>query len=189
LVAGGRAMFTGSKEELSHRLFRLASQRGCNVYSRSEEIYEWALFVRELLSSWTSARITCQRCCPPRASLSLARRPHLWRMGYLLAHMVAKYGADVAAALRAYEMLRVPRVTQVRLNSRQQGKKNHFVLPWRRLRRDIICRIRNVINSQKTELSAGSVYEYDPSRVDLEDALSNVKRPPGIRQCPSSISA
>jgi salicylate hydroxylase len=97
--------------------------------------------------------------------------------GLVLGRMISKYGSDVSTALRAYETLRVPRATRVQLTSREQGKKNHLVSPWARLRRDIVYRVRNLINPQKTGLSAGWVYEYDADRVDMEEPASHASGP------------
>ena len=150
------------------------------LFARSEEIYKWGLFVREPLSSWSNGRITLlgDAAHPMLPYLSQGAAMSM-EDGLVLARMAAKYGTDVSAALRAYEMLRVPRATRVQLTSRDQGKKNHLVSPWARLRRDIVYRIRNVINPQKTGLSAGWVYEYDAGGVDVDDAVPNIPRPPG----------
>jgi salicylate hydroxylase len=140
------------------------------LFARSEDVYKWGLFVRDPMPSWTIGRITLlgDAAHPMLPYLSQGAAMAM-EDGLVLARMLFKHRTDIAAGLRAYEALRVPRATRVQLTSREQGKKNHLVSPWARLRRDAVYRIRNLINPQKTGLSAGWVYQHDASRVDVDD--------------------
>jgi salicylate hydroxylase len=142
------------------------------LFAQAEEVYRWGLFVRDPMPSWTIGRITLlgDAAHPMLPYLSQGAAMAM-EDGLVLARMLSKHKTSIAAALGGYETLRVPRATRVQLTSHEQGKKNHLVSPWARLRRDVVYRIRNLINPQKTGLSAGWVYAHDASCVDIADEI------------------
>jgi salicylate hydroxylase len=152
-----------TKEELS------AAYPGWNeklhrLFARAGEVYKWGLFDREPMKSWTLGRVTLlgDAAHPMLPYLSQGAAMAM-EDSVVLGRTLGEHGDDVAAALKMYEAIRIPRTTRVVLTSRAQGNKNHLVSPWARFWRDVGYRVRNLINPQHTGLKAAWVYEYDPT--------------------------
>jgi len=89
--------------------------------------------------------------------------------------MLAECPRDIALALRRYEAIRIPRTARVQLTSRAQGQKNHLISPWARLRRDLVYRLRNLIDPQSTGLKPRWLYEYDAASAGADPATVAAK--------------
>jgi salicylate hydroxylase len=135
------------------------------LFARADEVYKWGLFDRDPMQTWTAGRITLlgDAAHPMLPYLSQGAAMAM-EDALVLARMLKSRSGDVAGALRDYEAVRIPRTARVQLTSREQGRKNHLVSPWARLRRDLEYRIHSLIDSQSTGLKAGWVYEFDANR-------------------------
>ena len=143
------------------------------LFERAREVFKWGLFDRDPMPGWTVGRVTLlgDAAHPMLPYLSQGAAMAM-EDGLVLARMLAESPEDVAPALRRYEAIRIPRTARVQLTSRAQGQKNHLISPWARLRRDLVYRLRNLIDPQSTGLKAGWVYEYDAARADVETAAA-----------------
>lgn len=137
------------------------------LFARAEEVYKWGLFDRDPMTQWTKGRITLlgDAAHPMLPYLSQGAAMAM-EDALVLARMIEQSGNDLGEALKAYEAIRIPRTARVQLTSREQGKKNHLVSPWARLRRDLGYRLRSLINPQASGLRAAWVYEYDANTVE-----------------------
>lgn len=96
------------------------------LLERVEHCFKWGLFDHDPLPKWSSGHITL---------LGDAAHPMLPFIGqgaamaiedaYVMARELARRPADPVAALRAYEVERIPRTTQVQLAARNQAKLLH----------------------------------------------------------------
>jgi salicylate hydroxylase len=136
------------------------------LFERAEDVYKWGLFDRDPMKEWSRGRVTLlgDAAHPMLPYLSQGAAMAM-EDALVLARMLAQHREDIGHALRQYENIRVPRTTRVQLASREQGKKNHLVSPWARLRRDIGYRVKGLINAQESGLKAGWIYEYDANSV------------------------
>ena len=143
------------------------------LFERAQEVFKWGLFDREPMPAWTIGRVTLlgDAAHPMLPYLSQGAAMAM-EDGLVLARVLTEDQGDVAGALRRYEALRIPRTARVQVTSRAQGEKNHLTSPWARLRRDLVYRVRNLINPQSTGLKAGWVYEYDAASVDAAPAMA-----------------
>lgn len=137
------------------------------LFERAGEVYKWGLFDRDPMTTWSHGRVTLlgDAAHPMLPYLSQGAAMAM-EDGLVLARMLERHRDAVPSALQAYEQIRIPRTARVQLSSREQGKKNHLVSPWARLKRDIGYRIKGLINAQETGLKAGWVYEYDANSVN-----------------------
>ncbi len=143
------------------------------LFERAHEVFKWGLFDREPMPAWTAGRVTLlgDAAHPMLPYLSQGAAMAM-EDGLVLARMLAESPGDVAAALERYEAIRIPRTARVQLTSRAQGQKNHLISPWARLRRDLVYRLRNLIDPQSTGLKAAWVYEYDAASAAAEPAMA-----------------
>lgn len=135
------------------------------LFSKADFIFKWGLFDRDPMPAWSKGHVTIlgDAAHPMLPYLSQGAAMAI-EDGYVLGAALDRE-ADVASALRRYEDLRKPRTSEVQLKAREQGKTNHLISPWARLRRDIEFYVRGLINPQATGLKAGWVYEYDATTV------------------------
>ena len=155
-----RAAYAGWHPKLQH------------LFERAREVFKWGLFDRDPMPDWTVGRVTLlgDAAHPMLPYLSQGAAMAM-EDGLVLARMLAENPRDVALALRRYEAIRIPRTARVQLTSRAQGQKNHLISPWARLRRDLVYRLRNLIDPQSSGLKAGWVYEYDAARIGAGPSL------------------
>lgn len=132
------------------------------VLERVSQCYQWGLFDRDPLSTWSNGRVTL---------LGDAAHPMLPFLGqgaamgfedaWVLARELARAREDVAAALVAYERERRPRTAQVQLASRAQGESYHFHSPLARLKRALAMDRSGQKNVNL--LSKDWLFDYDPT--------------------------
>lgn len=135
------------------------------LLDKTDHVFKWGLFDRDPMASWSkgNATILGDAAHPMLPYLSQGAAMAI-EDGYVLAGTLTSE-PDIASALRRYEELRKPRTSEVQLRAREQGKSNHLISPWARLKRDIVYYVRGLINPQMTGLKAGWVYEYDATAV------------------------
>ncbi|MGA8554276.1 MAG: FAD-dependent monooxygenase [Candidatus Acidiferrales bacterium] len=132
-----------------------------DLFSRAENIFKWGLFDRDPMSTWSAGRLTLlgDAAHPMLPFLSQGAAMAI-EDGYVLGAVLAE-NADLAVALKRYEALRLPRTSRVQLESRKRGETYHISSPLRRLYRDALYRLRQMVNPQTTGIQADWVYSYD----------------------------
>jgi len=136
------------------------------LYPRSERWYKWALYDRDPLERWVKGRATLL------GDSAHAMLPYLGtgagmaiEDAVVLGAAVAREQDNLAAALAAYEQLRVPRTKAAVLGARVRAKENHLASPWARLRRDVQFFFREKFGgADNTAFKVGWLYEYDVGR-------------------------
>jgi salicylate hydroxylase len=113
------------------------------------------------MATWSSRRITLlgDAAHPMLPFLSQGAAMAI-EDGYVLGAVLAN-NSDPAVALKKYEGLRLPRTTRVQLESRKRGETYHISSPLKRLYRDTLYRVRQMVNPQTTGIQANWVYSYD----------------------------
>jgi salicylate hydroxylase len=93
-----------------------------------EETYRWALFDRAPLERWSAGHVTLLGDAGhPMLPFMAQGAAQAIEDGATLATYLAGAGTDVAAALRGYEALRIPRTARIQALSTTQ--KTRFHLP------------------------------------------------------------
>ena len=132
-----------------------------NLFRKAENIFKWGLFDRDPMATWSSRRITLlgDAAHPMLPFLSQGAAMAI-EDGYVLGAVLAK-NSDPAVALKKYEGLRLPRTRRVQLESRKRGETYHISSPLKRLYRDTLYRVRQMVNPQTTGIQANWIYSYD----------------------------
>jgi salicylate hydroxylase len=132
-----------------------------NLFSKAETVFKWGLFDRDPMPSWSSGRITLlgDAAHPMLPFLSQGAAMAI-EDGYVLARVLAD-GADPVVALKKYEALRVPRTSRVQLESRKRGETYHVSSPLKRIYRDTVYRLKQMVNPHWSGIQASWVYAYD----------------------------
>lgn len=154
-----------SREEL------LAGYSGWNeklvrLFSEASTVFKWGLFDRDPMPAWSVGRATLlgDAAHPMLPFLSQGAAMAI-EDAYVLA---ASLDADQAApeqALARYEALRRPRTARVQLESRERGRTYHLASPLALLKRDVVYRLRSLVNPHKSGIQANWVYDYDAPAV------------------------
>lgn len=99
------------------------------LIGQADAIIKWGLYDRAPLPSWSQGRVTmlgdAAHAMLPFLGMGAAMAVE---DGYVLAQMLARHGT-VAAALAAYEALRIPRTAEVHHASRLQGEITQSIDP------------------------------------------------------------
>jgi len=135
------------------------------LFSRTDpdNVYKWGLFDRDPMTGWSKGRATLlgDAAHPMLPFLSQGAAMAI-EDGYALAQALALYGsADMAQALVAYEMERLPRTSRVQLEARERGRTYHLPSAWSQFKRDMTYRWRQMLNPNAVGIQANWVYEYD----------------------------
>jgi salicylate hydroxylase len=98
------------------------------ILDAPQEIFIWALLDRPPLPRWSVGRVTLLGdACHPMLPFMAQGAAQAIEDGATLAAMLARHGADVPAALRAYEAARLPRTA--RIQALATAGKTRFHLP------------------------------------------------------------
>jgi salicylate hydroxylase len=132
-----------------------------NLFSRAENIFKWGLFDRDPMTTWSSRRVTLlgDAAHPMLPFLSQGAAMAI-EDGYVLGVVLAE-NPDLEVAIKKYEALRLPRTSRVQLESRKRGETYHISSPLKRLYRDALYSVRQMLNPQTTGIQANWVYSYD----------------------------
>jgi salicylate hydroxylase len=146
------------------------------IIAATDETYKWALFDRTPLSRWSVGRVTLLGdACHPMLTFMGQGAAQAIEDGATLTACLRKVD-DVAAALRLYERLRLPRAS--RLQTMSQGNKTRFHLadgPEQQQRDAHMAR-----GSTDWSLAAIAwLYEHDASVA--EDAAEPAPAPPVVK--------
>jgi len=99
-----------------------------SIIGAADETYKWALFDRSPLPRWSAGRVTLLGdSCHPMLPFMGQGAAQAIEDGATLAGCLVKLPGDVAAALRLYERLRLPRAS--RLQAMSEINKTRFHLP------------------------------------------------------------
>jgi salicylate hydroxylase len=82
----------------------------------------------------------------------------------VLADALAHFGADVPAALAAYELERRPRTSMVQLQARERGRTYHLASEEEQRQRDLAYQEAQKKNPNAVGIRAEWIYEYDATR-------------------------
>jgi 2-polyprenyl-6-methoxyphenol hydroxylase-like FAD-dependent oxidoreductase len=131
------------------------------LFAKAQNVFKWGLFDRDPMPAWSSGRITLlgDAAHPMLPFLSQGAAMAI-EDGYVLARVLAN-AANPVAALKEYEQLRLPRTSKVQLESRKRGETYHLASPLKRLYRDVMYRIRQMIDPHSGGIKANWVYAYD----------------------------
>jgi salicylate hydroxylase len=137
------------------------------LFSRAEAVFKWGLFDRDPMPRWSSKRITLvgDAAHPMLPFLSQGAAMAI-EDAYVLARVLAQ-ATDAAQALKQYEMLRMPRTSRVQLESRKRGATYHIDSPARKLYRNALYKVRQMINPHTSGIQANWVYAYDATTAPL----------------------
>jgi salicylate hydroxylase len=126
------------------------------------QIYKWGLFDRDPMARWSKGRVTLlgDAAHPMLPFLSQGAAMAI-EDGYVLAQALAHFGADVPAALGAYEAERRPRTARVQLEARERGRTYHMSSPEELKKRDREYKAEQARNPNAVGIKAEWVYQYD----------------------------
>jgi salicylate hydroxylase len=100
-----------------------------------DEPYRWALFVRPPLPRWSEGRVTLLGdACHPMLPYMAQGGVMAIEDGCVLAQCLKSRPGDVAAALRDYQAMRLPRTAKVQAGARAAGARFHLSDPLARLK-------------------------------------------------------
>lgn len=131
------------------------------LFSKARNVFKWGLFDRDPMKEWSVGRITLlgDAAHPMLPFLSQGAAMAI-EDAYVLGRVLGQGMAPVAA-LKKYELLRLPRTSKVQLESRKRGETYHVASPAKRLYRDAIYRIKQIIDPHSGGIQASWVYSYD----------------------------
>lgn len=126
------------------------------------QIYEWGLFDRDPMPAWSRGRTTLlgDAAHPMLPFLSQGAAMAI-EDAYVLAAALAHHGADVPAALAAYEAERLARTARVQLEARERGKTYHLASAAELEARDRAFKAAEAANPNAVGIKAEWVYQYD----------------------------
>ena len=137
------------------------------LFGRAEEVLKWGLFDRDPMPNWTSGRITLlgDAAHPMLPFLSQGAAMAI-EDAFVLARVLA-HADDLAAGLKRYERLRLPRTARVQLESRKRGQTYHQHSPLEKMYRNFMYKVRQRVNAHKGGIQANWVYQYDATTEPL----------------------
>lgn len=98
-----------------------------SIISSVEETFVWGLFDRAPLERWSINRVTLLGdACHPMLPFLAQGAAQAIEDGATLAGVLARAGDDIAAALRRYEALRLPRTARIQAVARGNKTRNHL---------------------------------------------------------------
>jgi len=94
-----------------------------------DSCFKWALYDRDPLAQWSRDHTTLLGdACHPMLPFLAQGACMAIEDGYVLAHCLRTHDS-AAAGLKAYETIRLPRVSRVQLGARERGKTLHMSDP------------------------------------------------------------
>lgn len=120
------------------------------LFTRAQAVFKWGLFDRDPMPSWSVQRITLlgDAAHPMLPFLSQGAAMAI-EDAYVLARVLAS-SETVLEALREYESLRLPRTSRVQIESRKRGQTYHIQSRAKKLYRNAVYRVKQMINPHST---------------------------------------
>jgi salicylate hydroxylase len=142
------------------------------LFNRSETVLKWGLWDRDPMPTWTAGRVTLlgDAAHPMLPFLSQGAAMAI-EDAYVLARTIAGED-DPMTALKVYEKHRIPRTSRVQLESRKRGQTYHRHAPIQKMMRNVVYRVRQMIDPHKGGIQANWVYEYDATTAPLTQGAS-----------------
>lgn len=138
------------------------------LFESGERYYKWALYDRDPLDEWGRGGVTLLGDAAHPMLPYLAQGAGMAvEDGCVLGEAVARLGDDPAAALRAYERVRMPRTRRAQLGARERARENHLASPFARIRRDLRLMLRDRLGRKAAPLYGAWLYDYDVAAVDF----------------------
>jgi salicylate hydroxylase len=138
------------------------------LFSKVEDVYNWGLFDRDPMDSWTKGAVTLlgDACHPMLPFLSQGAAMAI-EDGYILAEALELFPNDLDAGLTAYEAERLPRTSKVQLEARERGRTYHLPSEEEMAVRDAEYARRAKEDPRTTGINTDWVYDYDPRNFAL----------------------
>lgn len=135
------------------------------LFANVEEVYNWGLFDRDPMGSWTKGAVTLlgDACHPMLPFLSQGAAMAI-EDGYILGEALGLYPDNLTEALAAYEAERRPRTSKVQLEARERGRTYHLPTEEEMAARDAEYARRAKEDPRTTGINTDWVYDYDPRR-------------------------
>jgi salicylate hydroxylase len=132
-----------------------------NLFAKAQNVFKWGLFDRDPMMEWSVGRITLlgDAAHPMLPFLSQGAAMAI-EDAYVLGRILAQ-GLAPVTALKKYEELRLPRTSRVQLESRKRGETYHVANPAKRIYRDALYGLKQLINPHSGGIQASWVYSYD----------------------------
>tara|TARA_R110002124_G_scaffold2881_8_gene19599 strand:+ start:13563 stop:14768 length:1206 start_codon:yes stop_codon:yes gene_type:complete len=133
------------------------------LFSHVDEVYNWGLFDRDPLASWTRGFVTLlgDACHPMLPFLSQGAAMAI-EDGFVLGEALSLYPDNLTDALAAYEAERRPRTARVQLEARERGRTYHLPSVEAMAARDAEYARRQKEDPRTTGINTDWVYDYDP---------------------------
>lgn len=140
------------------------------LFERVEDVYQWGLFDRDPMSTWTQGRVTLlgDAAHPMLPFLSQGAAMAI-EDAYVLATALAGMPDNLSAALRAYEQERLPRTSRVQLEARERGRTYHLADKQEQERRDAAYREQQARNPHAGGIKIDWVYSYNATDFQPEN--------------------
>lgn len=140
------------------------------LFERVEDVYQWGLFDRDPMSTWTQGRVTLlgDAAHPMLPFLSQGAAMAI-EDAYVLATALAGMPDNLSAALRAYEQERLPRTSRVQLEARERGRTYHLADKQEQERRDAAYREQQARNPHAGGIKTDWVYSYNATDFQPEN--------------------
>lgn len=142
------------------------------LFSRVDEVYNWGLFDRDPMETWTKGCITLlgDACHPMLPFLSQGAAMAI-EDGYVLGEALGVFPDNLDDALAAYEQERLPRTARVQLEARERGRTYHLPTPEEMAARDAEYARLQKEDPRKTGINTDWVYDYDPRQFAKRHAV------------------
>ena len=122
-----------------------------------DRCFKWALYDREPLDQWSRGHATLLGdACHPMLPFLAQGACMAIEDGYVLTHCL-RTNDNVAAALKAYERIRLPRVSRVQLGARERGESLHLTDPKAMAERNA----RNAADPELRTRELDWIYDHD----------------------------
>lgn len=133
------------------------------LFSHVEDVYNWGLFDRDPMTTWTKCRVTLlgDACHPMLPFLSQGAAMAI-EDGFVLGEALGLFPGSLDRALAAYEAERLPRTSRVQLEARERGRTYHLPTEEEMAARDAEYARRQKEDPRTTGINTDWVYDYDP---------------------------
>jgi salicylate hydroxylase len=128
----------------------------------TKSCFLWALFDRPPLSQWTDQNVALLGdACHPMLPFLAQGAAMAIEDSYVLAHCLASDN-NIAAALKAYQGIRLPRTRAIQLKARNNASLYHMSSPVEQVKLSVLSRLSNFGLSDRVAVNKlDSIYAYN----------------------------